>query len=141
MTSFVIVEIRDHIWVPEFFLFLAGLPNLSCIYSGGRGEAFLLGFVLLLLLVLSGLIGGLGILGGSSHGSPSLGSVPTIIFYCISGLCVRLYTLVDFLAKLIDRSFVYRNSVVDLPWPRFLPLLLLAFHNYLNEKRPGPSRL
>ena len=86
MTFFVTVETRDHTQVPRFLLLLAGLSGLSCVYSGGRGGAFLLGFVLFLLLVFPGLIGRLRILGRSRHGSFSLGFVPTMIFHHSLGL-------------------------------------------------------
>ena len=76
MSLFVTVVTQDLTYV----LLRSMVTDLRLVDSGGRG-GIPLGFVLFLLLVLPGLIGRLGILGGSRHGSLSLGFVPAIIFH------------------------------------------------------------
>ena len=108
MTFFVTVKTRDHIQVPKFLLLLAGLSGLSCVYSGGRDGAFLLDFVLFLLLFLPSLIRRLGILGGSRHGSLSLRFVPAMIFY-------RSLSL-DFVCGSMGRSISSRDLLLSLSY-------------------------
>ena len=110
MNFFVTVEIRDHVQVLKFLLLLAGLSGLSCIYSGDRGGAFSLGFVLFLLLILPGFIERLGILDESRHGSLSLGFVPIMIFHRSLGL--------DLVCGDVSRSILLKDLLVGFSYIR-----------------------
>ena len=81
MTLFVTVVTRDLTYVLLCFVVI----DLRLVNSGSRG-GILLGFVLLLLLVLPGLIRRPGILGRSGYESLSLGFVPAMIFHHSLGL-------------------------------------------------------
>ena len=76
MSLFVTVVTRDLTYV----LLRSMVTDLRLVDSGGRG-GIPLPFVLFLLLVLSGLMRRLRILGGSRHGSLGLGFVPAMIFH------------------------------------------------------------
>ena len=103
MSLFVTVVTRDLIYV-----FLCSVvTNLRPVDSGGRG-GIPLAFVLFLLLVCPGLIGRLGILGGSRHGSLSLGFVPTIIFHCSLSL--------DLVSGIVGRSISSGDLLIGLSY-------------------------
>ena len=110
MTFVVIVEIHDHTQVPKFFLLLARLSGLSCVYSGSRGGVFSLSFMLFLFFVLPGLIGRLEILGASKHRNLGFGFVPAMIFHCSLGL--------DFVCGGVERSISLGDLLVSLPYIR-----------------------
>ena len=83
------------------------ITNLCLFDFGGRG-GISLGFVLLLPLILSGLIGWLRILGRSRYGSLSLGFVPAMIFY-------RFLSL-DFVYGGMGRSISLEDLLVSLSY-------------------------
>ena len=99
MFLFVTVVTRDLTYVLLRFV----VTDFCLIDSGGRGRISL-GFVLLLFLVLSGLIGRLGILDRSGYGSFGLGFVPTMIFHRSLGL--------DLVCVGMSRSISSRDLVV-----------------------------
>ena len=91
-----------------YILFLPSLvTDLRLVDSGDRG-GILLGFVLLLVLVLPGLIGRLGILGRSRYRSLSLGFVPTMMFH-------RSLSL-DFVCGGVGRSIPSGDLLVGLSY-------------------------
>ena len=84
------------------------VTDLRLVDSSGRGR-ILFGFVLFLLHVLPGLIGRLGILSGSRHGSLSLGFVPAMIVHCSLSLdlvCGSMGRLISSGDLLIGLSYV-----------------------------------
>ena len=104
MSLFVIVIIHDLTYV--FFL-LSIVTDLCVIDSCGR-DRIPLGFVLLLLLVFSGLIGRLRILNKSKYGSFSLGFVFAMIFY-------RSLSL-DFVCTRVSRSIPSGDLLIGLSY-------------------------
>ena len=83
------------------------VTDLRLVDSGGRG-GISIGFVLLLLLVLLGLIGRSGILGRSRYRSLSLRLVPAIIFHC----SLNLYFVCSSVGRLIPSG----NMLVSLAY-------------------------
>ena len=103
MSFFVTVVIQDLTYV--FLCFV--VTDLRFVDSGGRGR-IPFGFVLFLLLVLPSLIGRLGILGGSRHGSLSLGFVPAMIFHCSLSL--------DLVCGSVGRSISSKDLLIGLSY-------------------------
>ena len=78
MSFFITVVTRNLTYV---LLFLSIVTDFCFVDSGGWRK-IPLGFMLFLLLVFSGLIGRLGILGRSRYRNLSLRSVPALVFHC-----------------------------------------------------------
>ena len=120
MSLFITVVIRDLTYILLLCSMVTGFRLLD---SDGRG-GILLGFVLLLFLVFSGLIKRLGILGRSGYGSLSLRFVLAIIFHHSLGL--------NFVYSGVGRSIPSKDLLISLLYirTRSSAHLGLDFHHF-----------